>query len=601
MYNASYYNQQQQRAQAQYYGVPQLAGQSNSCYSTNHAQLPAFRARSISQPVPPHHAHAHGHAHVHAAQPQPASAAAADSGLVLQSMASSSYQQLPSLSNIANCISAQQPMIDISSQLQQFSNYSQPQLQSIMAQYPQWLQKEYMRRLQRQYEEMYVVEDPKILHQSSICPRATNLCHPHANKPQLAQLAVAAVSNAENVANNAQTQHTQSHMLAESDLEAGGTSCEYWSESTAASPSPYAYSPHTQAKHYETTSSPQQQAQQQQQQLGKEEEPLRLGLDGHSSSNSKWSPSAAATPAPGHKRDTCFSILDLIAKDVATVVGADEQPQAVEEEEMEHSHADINDDDHGDHEADHEHEHEQDNINKKFVILEDPEEEDELFGDDLADEFEAEEPQDIADDDDDDEEEEEEEDEEPVATAPTGINGYISNSPRDSNHVHSLCVDSSQSVSFNAHQQVQQVQAAQTQQSSGYYTTNVMQAQQQQQQQQKQQQLEYAQAVQRWYQQQQAQQQQQQQQQQQSAANEVQRQINLQYQQYVLQQQQQQQQLAMQQMMQRRQQYLLQQAQYVQRQNQSQASSQTQPQSSTQQTMYYARPTAVGYNQHYRA
>jgi len=42
-----------------------------------------------------------------------------------------------------------------------------PSLQSM----PQWLQKEYVRRAMRQYEELHVVEDPKILHCSRICPR----------------------------------------------------------------------------------------------------------------------------------------------------------------------------------------------------------------------------------------------------------------------------------------------------------------------------------------------------------------------------------------------------------------------------------------------
>lgn len=44
----------------------------------------------------------------------------------------------------------------------------------ITSQYPQWVQKEYMRRLQRQFEELNTIEDPKIHHWSNIYPRTNN-------------------------------------------------------------------------------------------------------------------------------------------------------------------------------------------------------------------------------------------------------------------------------------------------------------------------------------------------------------------------------------------------------------------------------------------
>merc|ERR1719445_2152582 len=99
-------------------------------------------------------------------------------------------------------------------QLQQFSKYSAYQLQAALAAYPTWLQKEYVRRLQRQYDELYTIEDPKILHASSICPRK-------ADKP----LTLNAFD-------------TSTDILSDSEHS------EYLSESANLSPSPYAYSAH---------------------------------------------------------------------------------------------------------------------------------------------------------------------------------------------------------------------------------------------------------------------------------------------------------------------------------------------------------------------
>jgi len=150
MYNTqqmnNYYAQQNYAHQQQYYGqtVPSMQHQSHSNYNVNRSQyaLPKMCSRSISQPVP---------------QQQ--------SGIVLQALTSSNAPKYCS-----SATRVPRPCID-STNLQQFANYSQLQLQQALAQYPQWLQKEYIRRLQRQYEELYVVEDPKIHHWSAICPR----------------------------------------------------------------------------------------------------------------------------------------------------------------------------------------------------------------------------------------------------------------------------------------------------------------------------------------------------------------------------------------------------------------------------------------------
>lgn len=121
-------------------------------------QLPSMCQASISQPPPTQPNQRHSH-----------------SGIVLQSLsqAQSQQSQMASMNSVGGggALSSGYPMDAMAQTMAQYAQYTQPQLQQVLSAYPPWFQKELVRRLRRQYEEMYVVEDPKICHWSAICPR----------------------------------------------------------------------------------------------------------------------------------------------------------------------------------------------------------------------------------------------------------------------------------------------------------------------------------------------------------------------------------------------------------------------------------------------
>ena len=149
-----------------------------------------------------------------------------------------------------------------------YAQYTQAQFQAALAQYPAWLQKEFLRRRQRQLDELNCVEDPKIRHWSAICPRDndkdnkdnkdknTNTIFNDDKKTNNdTNINKNGHSNDENINTN-NSNHNSIHFMV-SESPQGRSSCEYLSESAACSPPPYAYSPHH--KHLlEQTSSPHQ-------------------------------------------------------------------------------------------------------------------------------------------------------------------------------------------------------------------------------------------------------------------------------------------------------------------------------------------------------
>ena len=111
------------------------------------------------------------------------------------------------------------------------------QIQRALCKYPLWLQKEYMRRIKRQYEELYVVEDPKIHHWSAICPR--NEIKKESQQQQQ-QHPYSLLSPQSSIANDENINIHQTTVLLSDDDN------DYLSESHSApmSPSPFSYSPH---------------------------------------------------------------------------------------------------------------------------------------------------------------------------------------------------------------------------------------------------------------------------------------------------------------------------------------------------------------------
>jgi len=303
---------QMQRQQSQQ--MPQMHGQSRSnpargqsVYSTLNnntslntscapsMRLPSMCQSSISQPPPIQTTQRHS-----------------QSGIVLQSLSQAKQaQQMASVGGSLQCGYG----MDSSSMAQtlaQYAQYTQPQLQQVMAQYPPWFQKELMRRLQRQYEEMYVVEDPKIHHWSAICPRDTDTDTLNEqltdNDKKKVLPAVPALP---------QPKSNQSQMAMASPASAcGRSSCHFLSPSLSAGPNfdgGLAYSPHHQT---EATSSP------------PPEHPSLDPLDSEQAPSSQSSLKSPRTPRalcsdavslqPQTKtasRATCFQILDVIGTD----------------------------------------------------------------------------------------------------------------------------------------------------------------------------------------------------------------------------------------------------------------------------------------------
>eukprot|EP01083_Nonionella_stella_P036233 98880_1 len=225
-------------------------------------------------------AYAHGNQPQVSMRMQPRAQTMAQSGIVLQSLSNAQTMQPTAMSSSASHIVSDNKSMNAN--LAQFSKYSQLQLQHALSQYPAWLQKEYMRRLQRQYEELYTVEDPKIHHWSAICPRQATVSPtptPRAAKDTKYTYALSS--------------YNLMGMLSESASEEP-SSVEYLSESVSLSPSPYAYS----ARH---ACSPQKET--------------KFSFD----ESMCKSPSPDTPIEPSEKsnsaRATCFELLDCIPKE----------------------------------------------------------------------------------------------------------------------------------------------------------------------------------------------------------------------------------------------------------------------------------------------
>eukprot|EP01084_Bolivina_argentea_P155154 270404_1 len=307
-YYVSQQQQQQQQQQQPQSGMRQHSHSVSGYYPThqqNH-QLPQMRQRAQSHPQQPQQlqraqrSHSHSNLHQHA-QSQSQSQQQQHGLMLNEQLINGQQSQMRNICALSASNLCGYEM-NMNAQLEQFANFSTLQLQQALSQYPLWLQKEYMRRIKRQYDEMYVIEDPKIHHWSAICPRKEEQKNQTKNDKK---------NNDENVVINEQSE-SEGRLTDDDD--------EYFSDSASAqmSPSPFSYSPHNP----ENTTSPK----------GTHDDGISgapiLSING-ASNNTLISPSIAPT-TPG-RPVTCFMVLE----DMTTNDDEEEGNQEDEEEEEE--------------------------------------------------------------------------------------------------------------------------------------------------------------------------------------------------------------------------------------------------------------------------
>ena len=317
-------------AYASYGGYPQMQRQSRSnpprgqyaASTSSTACASSMRLPSMCQPS--------------ISQPPPSQATERHSGIVLQSLSQASQAKQARMASVGGGVSCGYPMDAMAQTLAQYAQYTQPQLQQVLAAYPPWFQKELMRRLQRQYEEMYVVEDPKILHLSAICPR---LARPEPSPTHDAKKKALPQTNPSHSHNGA-SQHSAMSMASPASA-CGRSSCHFLSPSASLSASPYphfdgAYSPHH--HQLEATTSPHEHSCEHEH---SSLEPQALDTSQQLSHSELKSPRSPRTPRTVSmsmqptSRLSCFQILDFIATDNEASDEDDTDKEAVPEEEEE--------------------------------------------------------------------------------------------------------------------------------------------------------------------------------------------------------------------------------------------------------------------------